>query len=205
MGSRVGRLGENVSGRAVEDRAMETAGYGDEANSGHVRTGTRILLGGFALLTLVAACQLLLFGGSTDRYFAWTITVEPMAGFLGAAYAAGFVLSVLSLRQARWESVRITVVAVTAFTMLALVPTLIHLHKLHLMMGGGPAARFAAWLWLIVYLITPLACVAVLLRQELGTRPPVRHLKPMPLWLVALIGSQGVIMAVVGGSCSSIR
>jgi hypothetical protein len=177
---------------------METAGHGDDATLGQVRMGTRLLLCGFALLTLLAASQLLLFGGSTDRYFAWTIRAEPMAGFLGAAYAAGFVLSVLSLRQTRWERVRVTVVAVTAFTMLALVPTLIHLHKLHLMMGG-PAARFAAWLWLVVYLITPLGCVAVLIRQEIGQRSPVRHVTPMPIWLAALIGSQGVIMAGVGG------
>jgi hypothetical protein len=94
--------------------------------------------------------------------------------------------------------VRVTVVAVTAFTMLALVPTLIHLHKLHLM-TGAPAARFAAWLWLIVYLITPLGCVAVLIGQEVGKRSPVRHVTPMPLWLAALIGSQGLIMAGVGG------
>ena len=198
MGSRVRHLGENVSGRTVEVRATEISGYGDEATPGHVRTGTRLLLFGFALLTFLAASQLLLFGGSTDRYFAWTITVEPMAGFLGAAYAAGFVLSVLSLRQARWERVRVTVVAVTAFTMLALVPTLIHLHKLHLMMGA-PAARFAAWFWLIVYLITPPACVAVLIRQEVAKRSPVRHVMPMPLWLAALIGLQGAILAGVGG------
>ena len=198
MGSRVRRLGENVSGRAIEDRAMETAGYGDGANSGHVRTGTRILLGGFALLTLGAASQLLLFGGSTDRYFAWTITVEPMAGFLGAAYAAGFVLSVLSLRQARWESVRVTVVAVTASH-----------HAGPCADSHSPAQTTpndgwtcGAFRGMVVadrlsHYSSRLRCCAHT-TGRLGTIPPVRHLKPMPLWLVALIGSQGVIMAGVG-------
>jgi hypothetical protein len=178
---------------------MESADHAVDAGSVRARAGTRILFVGFAILTLLAAGQLLLLGERTERYFAWTITSRPMAGFLGAAYAAGFVLSLLSLLQRRWQRVRIVVIAVAAFTMLALGPTVIHMHKLHLMMGES-TARFAAWLWLVAYSVTPLACIAVLIAQQLGKRAAGRPRKPMPFWLVALIGSQGLIMIVAGGT-----
>ena len=98
--------------------------------------GTRRVFVAFAVLTPLATNQLLVVATFTDRFFAWTITVRPTSAFLGAAYAAGFVLAILALRQNRWRDVRVALVTVTVFTVLTLIPTLIHLHIFHLLYGG---------------------------------------------------------------------
>jgi hypothetical protein len=123
-----------------------------------VLSSTRMIFVSFAVLTFLAASTLMLLTGHTDRYFAWTITAEPTAAFYGAAYAAGFVLSVLGLREERWDRVRVALVTVATFTVLTLIPTLLHLHLFHLM-AADSGARFAAWFWLAVYLAVPVACL----------------------------------------------
>ena len=80
--------------------------------------------------------------------------------------------------------------------MLTLVPTLVHLHKFHLM-AGGPLARFAAWLWLVVYLVIPVACLVVVGRQwRRSDAETVR--RPMPRWLMVLLAAQGAVLLAAG-------
>src|SRR3954465_1588439 len=97
-----------------------------------VRPGTRYLLRAFAVLPPLAPHQLGVFGDRTERFWPWTIHSRASVGFLAAAYAAGFVLSVLALRERSWRRVRVAVATVTVFTLLTLVPTLLHAHRLHL-------------------------------------------------------------------------
>jgi hypothetical protein len=168
-------------------------------SAGSILPATRRVFVGFAVLTLLATNQLLLVGAFTDRYFAWTILVRPNAAFLGAAYATGFLLAVLALRQRRWRDVRVALVTVTVFTVLTLVPTIIHLHKLHLM-DGGVIARVAAWVWLGIYVVVPIACLAVVVRQQLqpsGLKEPRRS---MPPWLTALLVVQAGVLVAVGSA-----
>ena len=110
---------------------------------GDVRTGTRRLLVAFAVLTALAVNQLFVLADVTDRYWVWVIHTELTAAFLGAAYAAGLVLSLLSLRERAWERIRIPLITVTVFTVLTAVATLVHNHKL-LLVDGGLVARAAA-------------------------------------------------------------
>jgi hypothetical protein len=159
--------------------------------------GTRALLVAFAGFTLLAAVDLSVFTTGTERYFAWTIVAQPGAAFLGAAYAAGFVLSVLCLRRQRWSEVRIAVSTVSAFTVVTLVATVLHLDRFHLF-AGGAVARFAAWLWLVVYVVVPVFCVVVIVRQERRRSVPARVRRPMPSWLTALLAGQGVVLFVAG-------
>jgi hypothetical protein len=119
----------------------------------------------FAVFTVLAAILLLVFTSSTHRFFAWPIHAESTAAFLGAGYAAGFVLSVLALRQDRWSRLRVAMVTVSAFTVLTLIATLLHGHVFHLA-AGDPVARFAAWVWLVVYLTIPVACLVVVRRCD---------------------------------------
>lgn len=162
-----------------------------------VLSSTRMIFVSFAVLTFLAASTLLLLTGHTDRYFAWTITAEPTAAFYGAAYAAGFVLSVLGLREERWDRVRVALVTVATFTVLTLIPTLLHLHLFHLM-AADSGARFAAWFWLAVYLAVPVACLLAIGQQRAASSvaEPVR--RPMPRWLTAILAGQGVILVLVG-------
>ncbi|MGY1695183.1 hypothetical protein ACI780_09740 [Geodermatophilus sp. SYSU D00814] len=172
--------------------AHPTAGP-DERSLG---AGARRLLTAFALLTALATHQLLVQGGHTDRQWAWTIQARPTAAFLGAAYAAGLVLSVLSLRQRSWERVRVAVGTVTAFTVLTLAATYWHAHRLHLT-AADPGARAAAWVWVAVYLTVPVCGVVVLVRQR-GSRGPGAVRSSMPVWLRWVLAAQGVALGSVG-------
>jgi hypothetical protein len=170
---------------------------GKRAPQDRVLPGTRCLLVAFTLLTALATHQLLVQGRHTATSWAWTISSAPTAAFLGAAYAAGCLLSLLALRQRDWSRIRIAVATVSIFTALTLVATLVHLHKLHLT-APDPLPRTAAWFWLVVYLAVPVACAAVLLRQ--GPPPPADRpaRRPLPGWLTALLTGHGLVLAAAG-------
>lgn len=186
---------------ATTGSPAERAGAGDR-----VLGGTRALLTAFVVFTALATVGLLPMGDHTDTMFAWTIQSRPNASFLGAAYVAGFVLSVLALRRRRWSEIRVAVITVTVFTVLTLIPTLLHVHKLHLMAGAG-TARMAGWVWLVVYLIVPIAGIVTIVRQG---RLEHRHARgsdgreerivarPMPAPLAAVLLVQGTLMAAAG-------
>ena len=59
----------------------------------------RGLLGVFSVLTALAVVALFLFPSRTAELFAWTIQPPLTAAFLGAGYAAGCTLVLLSLRD----------------------------------------------------------------------------------------------------------
>ena len=164
---------------------------------GGVMVATRRVLIAFAVLTMLAANQLLVVASFTDRLFAWTISVRPTSAFLGAAYAAGFVLAVLALRRTSWREVRVAFVTVTVFTVLTLIPTLIHLHIFHLS-SGETGARLAAWVWLAIYVVVPIACLVVMTRQQRQPSVDETARRPMPSWLTWLLVVQGSILFGVG-------
>lgn len=165
--------------------------------AGGIRRGTRWLLVAFAVLTLLAVVQLLLLADVADRYWAWTIHTEQSAAFVGAAYGAGSVLSLLSLRMTRWSEIRVPIVTVTVFTVLTTVSTIVHMHRLHLA-DGGMVAQAAAWIWLAVYLVIPLACVVVIARQEFDRGPAEPVEGPMPGWLTRWLAVEGVVLLAAG-------
>jgi hypothetical protein len=172
-----------------------------------VLPGTRYLLRAFAVLTALATHQLVVFGDRTERFWPWTIHSRASVGFLAAAYAAGFVLSVLALRERSWRRVRVAVATVTVFTLLTLVPTLLHAHRLHLT-DPDPIARGAAWFWLAIYVIVPLAGLSVLGRQQEGVHRPAAVRRPLPHWLRTALAVQGSVLLVAGlalfvGGCAT--
>jgi hypothetical protein len=158
---------------------------------------TRAVLVAFACLTALAVASLYVMAGETDRLFAWTIAPPLTAAFLGAGYAAGWVLVVLSLRERSWARNRVPVVTVLVFTTITAWATFAHLDKLHFD-DAGALATFAAWLWTAIYVVVPLSLVAVVVVQERlpGEDPPRRQ--PVPGLLRGLLGVQSVVMLVVG-------
>jgi hypothetical protein len=162
-----------------------------------IRPGTRALLSAFAVLTALATNQLLVFGGQTERFWPWTIHNPATVGFLAAAYGAGFVLSVLSLRQRSWTRVRVAVGTVTVFTFLTLLATIIHAHRLHFS-DADPLARGAAWFWLVVYVVVPVAGIAVLGRQEEARTRRSVVLRPLTTGLRVAVAAQGLVLLAAG-------
>jgi hypothetical protein len=168
-----------------------------EAAPDDVRPGTRWLLRAFLGLTLLAVLQLLIRTASAHDDFAWPIHMELTAAWLGAAYAAGAVLSLLALRRRRWDEVRVPVLTVAIFTWLTLAATLIHTHRLHLV-DGGTIGQLAAWVWLLVYLVVPLACRSVIAGQQDGRSGARFARRPLPRWLVCWLGAQGLVLSAAG-------
>lgn len=163
----------------------------------------RALLAVFAVLTALATASLFVLAETTERTFAWTIAPPLTAAFLGAGYAAGFVLVVLSMRAGRWADVRVPVLTIFAFVVLTLVATLVHIDKLHFgaeFAALGLMAKGAAWFWLGVYVVLPVAMLALIVAQErtAGGDPPARH--PVPPVLRGALAVESVVLLAVGAA-----
>ena len=162
-----------------------------------VLPGTRVLLRVFSALTLLAFVSLFLLSSRTDRYFAWTIAPPATAAFLGAAYGAGCLLVVMSLRERWWSRVRVPFVTVLVFTVVTLAATLLHLDPFHVD-APGVVARAAAWFWIAVYVTVPLGMLVALVAQErLPQADPPGRL-PLPRGLAAVLVVQGAVFLAVG-------
>ncbi len=162
--------------------------------------GVRVLLVAFCCLTAVAVGSLVVLAERTAETFAWTIEPPVTAAFLGAGYAAGFVLSALSLRAADWAVVRVPYATVLVFTWFTALATFLHLDRMHMRAPGtGPVAEPAAWLWLVVYVVIPVGMAALLVRQA-GPDRAHRPAVPMPRPLAGALVVQGVVLLVVGAA-----
>ncbi|MDH3462479.1 MAG: hypothetical protein OEM32_02490, partial [Acidimicrobiia bacterium] len=60
----------------------------------------------FTILAGLGALQLYVFPNDTDRFFAWTLLPELSSSFMGAGFAAGVVMTVLSFRRQPWAITR---------------------------------------------------------------------------------------------------
>jgi hypothetical protein len=166
-----------------------------------LRTDMRALLVTFSVLTGLAVVALFVLSTATDRYFAWTIEPPLTAALMGAGYAAGCVLVVLSLRDPVWAHSRLPVLTIFAFTLITLAATLVHLDRFHLQpeFSALPlVARGAAWFWLTVYVVLPLGMLVALVRQERapGSDPPPGH--PVPGVLRAALAVESAVLLAVG-------
>lgn len=182
---------------------MDPAPARPGAAAGHrpLHSGMRVLLGAFAVLTALATGALFVLAENTSETFAWTIQPPLTAAFIGAGYAAGFVLVVLSLRDPVWAHSRVPVLTIFAFVVLTLVATLLHIDRMHFDDDFGELgllARAAAWFWLAVYVVVPVAMAVLLVRQERvpGDDPLPRHPVPVPLRIALALES--AVLLVVG-------
>ena len=166
-----------------------------------LHSGMRILLGAFAVLTALATIALYVLAETTDETFAWTIEPPLTAAFIGAGYAAGFVLVVLCLRDPVWAHSRVPVLTIFVFVVLTLTATLLHINRMHFdddFGGLDLLARAAAWFWLAVYIVVPVAMAILIVVQERapGDDPPPRH--PVPVVLRIALAVESAALLVVG-------
>src|SRR5688500_16245651 len=164
--------------------------------------GMRVLLGAFAVLTALATGALFVLAETTEETFAWTIDPPLTAAFIGAGYAAGCVLVVLCLRDPVWVHSRVPVLTIFVFVVLTLAATLLHINRMHFdddFGGLHVLAKAAAWFWLAVYLVVPVAMLVLIVVQERspGEDPPPRH--PVPVVLRIALAVESAVLLVVGG------
>jgi hypothetical protein len=153
------------------------------------------------VLTALATGALFVLAENTSETFAWTIEPPLTAAFIGAGYAAGFVLVVLCLRDRVWAHSRVPVLTILAFVVLTLVATLLHTDRMHFdddFGGLDLLAKAAAWFWLAVYIVIPVAMAVLLVQQERtpGEDPPPRH--PVPVVLRVALAAESAVLLVVG-------
>jgi hypothetical protein len=161
----------------------------------------RVLLVVFSLLTAAAVGSLFVLSETTEQTFAWTIEPPLTAAFLGAGYASGFVLVALSLRDPVWAHSRVPVLTIFLFVLLTLAATLLHVNRMHFdddFVALGLLAKAAAWFWLAVYVVLPVAMIVALVRQERapGSDPPARH--PVPVVLRTALAVESAVLLVAG-------
>jgi hypothetical protein len=166
-----------------------------------LRPEMRALLVVFCALTAMATVALYVLSATTDRSFAWTIQPPLTAALMGAGYAAGFVLVALSLRDPVWAHSRLPVLTILAFTVITLVATLVHLDRFHLQPEFAALpwlARAAAWFWLTVYVLIPVAMlVSVVLQERAPGRDPVPG-HPVPVVLRTALAVESAVLLGVG-------
>jgi hypothetical protein len=160
----------------------------------------RVVLVAFLVLAGLAFILLYLRSGHTDREFAWTIRPEIMAAFLGAGYGAGCVLVAASLPRRPWSQLRIGIGIVLVFTAMILIMTLLHLDRFHFGAPSGGLARFAAWVFLAVYLFTPTVGTWLYVREQRRAGPPAAGGPSLSGWLRAAIAGQGGLMVGFGAA-----
>lgn len=150
-----------------------------------------------SILVSAAGIQLFVLSDHTDRLFAWTIKNPLTAAFLGAFYFTALVLAFLSGREQAWARARVGVTGVVVFISLTFVLTLKHLGLFHFH-SNGLAAKGAAYLWFVVYMLAPIGAVIAWISQlrSPGVDPPREHL--LPAWFRAIVAIQGAIVLGVG-------
>jgi hypothetical protein len=157
----------------------------------------RWLLYAASTLVFLAGLQLTVFTEQTDTYFAWTIAPPMTAAFLGAAYWAAVPVELIAAREKVWAKARVAVPAIWLFTTLTLVATLLHFDRFHF---SSPisSAQGAAWFWLAIYAIVPVAMLLVgwLQLRAPGEDPP--RGSPASLWMRIAVLVQGGAMLVFG-------
>lgn len=160
-------------------------------------TEMRWFLRSAAVLVFIAGVQLFIMSESTDRYFAWTIRPPLTAAFLGAAYWATCLISLLASRRDEWARARAVLPTVLTFSTLTLVVTLLHLDRFHFD-SDRMTAVLAAWAWLVVYVLVPPVGIALYVRQmrQPGSDPP--RTTPLATWVRGVLIVQGVVMMVLG-------
>ena len=126
-----------------------------------------------SILVLLGGTQLFIFSERTEDFFAWTILAPVTAAVDGAFFYIGFVLLFPASRARSWAEVRPVAFAVLVVATIKLVATLLDTDLFHFE-GPDFLPAFAAWAWLVVYIVIPLG-LAVLIVMQLrmpGGDPP---------------------------------
>ncbi len=150
-----------------------------------------------SILVILGGTQLFVFSERTDDFFAWTIAAPLTAAVDGAFFYTGFILLFTSWRAPAWADVRKVAYGVLIVAWTKLLATLLDLPLFHF--DDGPfLARFAAWAWLIVYLVIPIGlAVLIVMQTRLPGRDPAPG-APLPRPLAAAFALIALVMLVIG-------
>lgn len=150
-----------------------------------------------SMLVFIIGISLYLFSEQTATYFAWTINPPLTAAFLGAGYLASFIIEFLSAREKTWVRARLAVPAVTVFTFITLIVTLIHLDKFHLNSPQFITVGIT-WVWIAVYASVPIIMSWLLVKQMQKTSIEPARIAPLSRIIQIILYIQGISMTLIG-------
>ena len=159
--------------------------------------GLRLLFAAASVLVVLAGVQLFIFSERTDDFFAWTILSPLTAAVDGAFFLTALILFVPARRAATWAEVRPITGAVMVVATVKLAATLLDLGPFHFH-GPGTAAQVAAWGWLVVYIVVPVALVGLIVAQLRAPGVDPEPGPPLPRPLAGGFVVVAVVMLAIG-------
>jgi hypothetical protein len=145
-----------------------------------------LTVGFFGLVVLASGgtgLTLLIWPGSTERFFSWALDPEAAAALIGGLYVASSALFAWSLTRS-WAEARSLCVGVYGLTVPTLLSTIVHDELFD-------AGRWQAWAWWILFVSAPPAITVVLVANR---HRPVGQLHPLLGWVRGVLGLVGVLL-----------
>lgn len=131
----------------------------DRMRSDKVLLSTRVLAAAIVPFLLLAFMVLVPWPTDTKRLFAWEIKPAMSPMVLGSVYLGGAYFFLRVVLASRWHTVAGGFVPVAAFATLMSVTTILHWDRfLH--------RNVAFWLWVALYVTTPLLVFAAFVRNQ---------------------------------------
>ena len=150
-----------------------------------------------SILVLIVGVTLYFLPFKTSTFFAWTIAPPLTASAMGAAYLGSFLNQLVAAQQSTFRRARVAFPAVLVFTILAAVVTTIHIDRFHFW-SPLQSARFAAWVWITVYVVFPIVAIAYLIRWRTALAEAVAPEAPMSAPLVLNLAVVGALLLLIG-------
>ena len=131
------------------------------------------------------------FPGETDVYFAWEISPDLTPLLMGAGYGAGVYFFYRVVTVGEWHRVDVLFPGIAVFTLAMGIATYLHWDAFN-------HGHFSTWLWVALYVITPVLIPALWVYN--GRTDP-RRLRPGQLEIPRVVrytsGIVGVVLSVV--------
>jgi hypothetical protein len=146
------------------------------------------------IIVVLVATVIILYGlpGETERMWAWTITPDMTALYMGAGYAAGAYFFARVFASRSWRSVTLGFLPITSFTVFMLLATILHWDRFN----HSHAAFFG---WTLLYAVTPVLVPALWhanRRKDPGRVPGELIIPPAARGLLAIAGGLIAVLAV---------
>jgi hypothetical protein len=142
-------------------------------------------------LTLVGGFLAFVLASETEDWFAWTITPELSAAFLGAGFWGTAIAAFLAARERYWDRSRSVLPPVTVLMLLSLAATFIHHDRFDFGSVFG-------WAWLAAYLAFPTVVLVIASEQRraVGGPSPRQRFPVWMTWALALLATTLVAAAL---------
>jgi len=114
---------------------------------------------------VAASALLLLWPDLTGRFFAWTIRPRMTSLFIGAGFLTGMYFFIRAAAAQRWRTTANGFLPVTVFAWMMAVATVLHWDRFH-------HQNISFYAWLALYTFTPVAALAIWLRNRGRDRGP---------------------------------